>query len=251
MGNIVKLLRSPFRRKYKDLSSRVKTLEFVVDCLINRPTWIDSERVGFNGQKHRKQIFQDLLNAFNFDAILETGTWIGETTGYMANTSNLPVQTCELNDRLSSLAKMRLQDHPNITFSVNDSRGFLKDIAKTDVVSKRVFFYLDAHGDKDLPLKGELEIICSSWKEFVIMIDDFQVPGDDGYGYDSYEKDNSLSLKVFSRVFSDNGLVPYFPFLSSSDETGAKRGSVILARDGKFCETLDRIQSLRRINTSP
>ncbi len=173
MNNVIKFLFHPFFRKYHDLLSRVSALETAVDCLINSPKWVESEEVGFNGQRHRKIIFLSLLKAFNFDAIVETGTYIGDTTGYMAKISGLPVYTCELNTRFFSLAKMRLRGIPNITFALSDSRPFLKHMSGTDIVNNRTFFYLDAHQYKKYPLREELEIICSGWKNFVIMIDDF------------------------------------------------------------------------------
>ena len=47
------------------------------------------------------------------------------------------------------------------------------------------FFFLDAHGREHLPLREELEIILTHWREAIVMIDDFEVPGTD-YGYDDY-----------------------------------------------------------------
>lgn len=244
MNNVVKFLFRPFFRKYRDLLFRVSTLETAVDCLINGPRWVESEEIGFNGQRHRKIIFRSLLRAFNFDAIVETGTYIGDTTGYMAKISNLPVYTCELNKRFFSLAKMRLQDIPNITFMLSDSRSFLKHMLGTDIANNKIFFYLDAHRYKSFPLREELEIICSGWKNFVIMIDDFLVPEDDGYGYDSYGKGKALSLDAISDVVSKFGLNPFFPALPSSEETGHKRGCVVLVREGEFSEILNNLRLL-------
>lgn len=252
MKNLIKFLKPPSYRKFQKLRSRVSDLEVAVDCLIgcltNNPKWVESEEIGFNGQKHRKLIFQDLLEAFNFDAIIETGTWIGDTTEYMAHSSNLPVYSCELNKLSNSLAKIRLQDIPNITLALSDSRSFLKNISNTDVSKKRVFIYLDAHWYADFPLQEELEIICSGWKEFVIMIDDFQVPGDNGYRYDDYGTGKTLSLDTFSDILSKFELIPFFPAVSFAEESGHRRGCVVLARKKDFCEILSRLPSLRRKN---
>jgi len=247
--NVIKYLFHPslVYRKYQDLIFLVSSLETAVDCLIDSPKWIESEEIGFNGQKYRKLIFKDLLKVFNFDAIVETGTYIGDTTGYMAKTSNLPIHTCELNRHFNSLAKMRLKDITDITFNLCDSRSFLKHLSTTDISKKRVFVYLDAHWYRDLPLREELEIICSEWKNFVIMIDDFQVPGDNGYQYDNYGKGKTLSVGAFSGIFLKHELIPFFPALSSDEETGksGKSGCVVLARKGVFSETLSSLQSLR------
>ena len=51
---------------------------------------------------------------------------------------------------------------------------------------KKILFYLDAHSDDDYPLQDEIKYIVENYKNFILLIDDFQVPEDDGYGYDSY-----------------------------------------------------------------
>ena len=247
--NFIEFIMHPFykkRRKHQALVSRVSRLGILVDHLIESPKWTESEDTGFNGQKNRKLIFKDLLNAFKFDAIIETGTYVGNTAGFMAKISNLPVYTCELNRQFNALAKLRLKDIPNITFALSDSRVFLRSLSAVNTMKiKRPFIYLDSHWYEEyLPLQEELEIICNGWKDFVVMIDDFQVPGDDGYGYDSYGKRKTLSLDVFSEVMSKYELIPFFPILSSGEETGFKRGCVILARKGNFSEILGSLRSL-------
>ena len=249
MGNNMKalfdFLRWPtFRKKYKHLKSRMANLEIVVDFLINSPTYIDSEDDGYNGQAFRKIIFRDLLNEFGFEAIFETGTLAGSTAGYMAKSANVPIYTCELNERFFALAKMRLKDIPNIHFNLCDSREFLKMMSEQVDRKARIFIYLDAHWALDLPLKEEIEIICTSWDTFVIMIDDFKVPGDNGYGYDDYGRGRSLTLENFGKVFNKYGLIPFFPALSSADETCSKRGCVVLAKQGEISERLSKLQSI-------
>lgn len=196
--------------------------------------------------KIRKMIFNVLFKIFSFEAIIETGTYTGNTTGYMAKTTSRPIFTCESSRVLSALAKKTLFGIKNINCFVMDSREFLNSLANNEVSSKKVFIYLDAHGYDDLPLKQEIEIICWTWKEFVIMIDDFQVPGDVGYGYDSYVGNQVLSINTFLPVFLQNGLIPFFPALRSSEETGAKQESVILTRRGAIAEQVGRCALLKR-----
>jgi len=213
--------------------------------------WVNSESVGLNGQKHRKRIFCDLVNACAFDAIVETGTFKGDSAAYMAQTANLPVYTSELNARFSLLARIRLRAVPKVKFFIGDSRKLLERLLTVlNDPTKRLFFYLDAHWYADLPLEGELDIISKDWRNFVIMIDDFQVPGDDGYGYDSYGAEKTLSFDRFSNIFQKHGLVSFFPSSSSSEETGIKRGCVVLARERKMIEILSGIPSLCRKEAS-
>ena len=68
---------------------------------------------------------------------------------------------------------------------------FLKVIAPDHIKSKHdVFFYLDAHSEKNFPFFEEIDLICSYWYNSVVMVDDFQVPGDKGYIFDDYGSGN-------------------------------------------------------------
>ncbi len=248
MHKVIKSLLAPYFKKYISMQQTLISLESAVEYFTKNPMWIESDTTGFNGQRIRKIIFQQIMENVHFDTIIETGTWMGDTGGYMAKTSSLPVYTCELNRHILLLAKLRLKGIQNITFSLNDSRVFLRAMAESDVSKKRTFFYLDAHWNADLPLKEELDIICSHWHEFVIMIDDFQVPDDSGYGYDNYGKEKELSLRCFSKTLKKLELLPFFPAKSSHEETGAKRGCVILAQNGVVKDILCTLQALRKEN---
>jgi hypothetical protein len=242
-------MKNPFqsnKRKFRALENKIVFMESALETYFTSPVYIDSDDIGFNGQKIRKMIFNELFKIFSFEAIIETGTYTGNTTGYMAKTTSRPIYSCESSRVLSALAKKRLFGIENINCYVMDSRDFLNSLANNEVSSKKVFIYLDAHGYDDLPLKQEIEIICRTWKEFVIMIDDFQVPGDIGYGYDSYVGNQVLSINKFLPVFLQNGLIPFFPALPSSEETGAKQGSVILTRKGAIAEQIGRCALLKK-----
>lgn len=243
-------MKNPFqsnKRKFRALENRLDFMESALETYFRSPEYIDSDDIGFNGQKIRKSIFKELFNTFSFEAIIETGTYTGNTSGYMAKTTSLPVFSCEANKLLSSIAKRRLLGIDNINCYVMDSREFLRSLSTQEVSNKRVFIYLDAHGHDDLPLKQEIEIICRTWKDFVIMIDDFQVPGDAGYGYDSYVGNQVLSMNNFLPVFLKNSLIPLIPALPSSEETGAKRGSVILVKNGgDIAEKLGKLTFLKK-----
>ena len=59
------------------------------------------------------------------------------------------------------------------------------------------------------------------------MIDDFNVPGDDGYGFDNYGAGRVLNMDYIRQCKINNAAI-FFPNVSSKWETGAKRGSVVL-----------------------
>ena len=111
------------------------------------------------------------------------------------------------------------------------------------VVKSGVFFYLDAHWGHEHPLREEVTMIMQHWRESIIMIDDFQVPDDDGYGCDVLDCGTKLSLECLKPV-SPFGLVA-FPAAPSAGESGARRGCVILATADAAAETLAKATSLR------
>ena len=232
------------RPSTKYIRTRLSILEGSSDVMIPSPRYTRSDDVGFNGQRCRKKIFMDLVDAIKFDALIETGTWFGNTAGFMHETTRLPVYTCELNPRFYLVAKMRLADLTGITLELDDSRQFLRSLAGGRPSKQVVFFYLDAHWYEDLPLKGEIEIIALNWEKFVIMIDDFKVPGDEGYGFDSGQG-KFLVLETIIDEMKTHGLRAFFPSFPSSEETGAKRGCVVLARRGALSNTISRLGSLR------
>lgn len=107
-----------------------------------------------------------------------------------------------------------------------------------------MFFYLDAHWQDDVPLAEELELIAASWSDPVIMIDDFQVPDDQGYGFDSYRNGLSLTLDYLP-LAKLPPLRLFWPGAAASEETGHRRGCVVLAPPGAAAERLAAQPALR------
>ena len=241
----------------------------------------------FNNQKIRQGIFLDLIRVCKCSAIAETGTNKGATTLWMHEKSQCPVFTCELNPDRYNGNKKKFGSYPDIHAYNEDSRLFLMRLIK-DGKHERVFYYLDAHGRGDLPLAEELSAL-SSVHEAIIMIDDFQVPGDSGYHYSEYYRrktiyvsksfpylqcryeDLSAKEKFLNKLLrwlefgrGDSGksrsltinIIPddmrrthavYFPAAPSAEESGAKRGCIILA-SAAMVPMVDSLKCLRRHN---
>lgn len=253
LKDVVKVAFRPVYRRYDrvlarlaQVESRLWNLETSFDYFVGNPIYQGAEHAGFNGQVGRKRLFAGIVAGVGFEAIVETGTWLGDTAGYMATSSGLPVHTCEVDRRFHLVAQIRLKNVPRVSCRREDSREHLRQLANTEIARKRVFFYLDAHWYEDLPLEEELGSICAHWKEFVIMVDDFKVPGDAGYGFDEYGEHGALSMETYGSGFAARGLVPFFPTLHSSLETGTKRGCVVLARDAGCIQALESLNSVRR-----
>jgi hypothetical protein len=127
-----------------------------------------------------------------------------------------------------------------VKFFHADSREFLTS-ALRDHSLKCPFIYLDAHWQEDLPLRGELAIIREFTGDCVVMIDDFRVPSDPGFGWDTYG-DVDLEWSYVKPEFENfsRPLSVLFPSYPSSIETGYRRGWVLLAC-GKFAESVRNI----------
>ncbi|MFC4948442.1 hypothetical protein [Pseudonocardia sp. GCM10023141] len=214
-------------------------LERWYDTIVAAPprlgAWLDDRRPALrdpwggplNGQPKRQQIVRDLHAAIGFEHVVETGTHRGSSTAFFAVVCGVPVSTVELIPRLAAYCRRRLAVHAEVAVTCGDSRRFLRDLAaRPQARQETALFYLDAHGDDDLPLAEELEIIAESWANAVVMIDDFEVPTDPGYGYDNHGPGKALTLAYLPRL---PGWRTFFPAASAAEEAGARRGCVVLA----------------------
>ena len=246
MGKLINKIRDHY---FRDIINRINDLETGIRVLINSPSYVHSEEIGFNGQVGRKQIFKDLLREFRFFQIIETGTYLGDTTGYMAKTAGIPVFSCEKNNRLHDLSKMRLKDISSVYLFNKDSREFLLKLSENYQITKNeCFIYLDAHWGKDLPLREEISIVASRWERFIIMIDDFEVPGDKGYIHDSYGTLEYINMKGLRSQYD---LCLFFPSTPSTEEPNPPVGCVVLAKRNEMSDRLKKLKSLKIYEKSP
>lgn len=197
-----------------------------------------------NGQIARQQLVELLGSKGEFDAVIETGTFKGATTRHLAETLRLPVYSVESNRRYYTSARLRLRSTSGVHLTCGDSRTFIRSLASAPQrVTERPFIYLDAHWTRDLPLVEELQTIFSAWNYFVVLIDDFQVPFDPGYGFDQYG-DQRLDIDLIRPVLPDDCAV-YFPSTPALEDTGYRRGSVVLCPPS-LTSVLNGIPLLRR-----
>ena len=189
----------------------------------------------FNGQQSRAALFRSLMDHLSPAAIVETGAYLGTTTEFFADFSR-PVFTVENDPRAYGFARARLWKRRNVILLPGDSRQALRKLLDGPRLSLRastVFFYLDAHWSADLPLAEELEIIFSRCPAAIVMIDDFKVPFDAGYGYDDFGPNKALTADYVARTMQQHGLYSFYPSTSAIEETGARRGCVVFVKEGK------------------
>ena len=108
-----------------------------------------------------------------------------------------------------------------------------------------LFLYLDADWNEDLPLAEEFKIVYSRCPAAVVMIDDFEVPGDPGYGFDDYGPGKALNAPYIDPAVRAHELAVFYPSTPSAKESGAHRGCVVLCNKAVHGATLASIPLLR------
>ncbi len=201
-------------------------------------------------------------NAIGFEIVVETGTFEGATTYLFSIVfQNATIYTSETNRLFYDKAKKKLKHKPNVQQYLMDSGDMLRK-NQVELINKRTFFYLDAHWGSNLPILDELDI-CLKGKHAMIMIDDFRVPHDAGFGYDSYGDLGVLELDFISQTLAKHKVdIVYFP-RSVKDypagKTGRKlydksipqgispsRGFIIITKDKAMLDSLENMPHLIR-----
>lgn len=186
-----------------------------------------------NGQTARLEIARAIIEKYQIEQIIETGTYRGTTTEWFAQ-FNVPVLSVETHEQFAAFSRRRLRHLPNVRIECCDSTTAVKAwAADSGITSKRTLFYLDAHWKDHLPLREELELIDQYFKSWIAIVDDFKVANDPDYGFDDYGDGKVLDLD-YIRKCKLSDFVAFFPEVAGKWETGLKRGCVVLVanRDG-------------------
>lgn len=194
-----------------------------------------------NNQEKRTQITRQIIGACGIARIVETGTYLGTTTAFFAG-FGVPVTTSERDPDLARDAAERLRGWPNVEVRGYDSVRVLQELIR-EPIDRTVptFFYLDAHWKHHLPVREEAELAIAYFAKAVLMLDDFAVPDDPGYGYG--EKRLTLDYLLQGNL---RRLAVFFPKVRSKDESGARRGCVVAAINVDMITALNGVEGLRR-----
>jgi hypothetical protein len=196
----------------------------------NRHPRVLEPAFGFNGDVLRARIIAEVFRAAGCSVFVETGSYLGSTALLAARLFRCPVHTSEVITRFWLMARARCVPFPAIHVVRGDCRRFLSGL-RGPLSDATPFIYLDAHWYADLPLEEELALIASSWPRCVVVIDDFEVPGDPGFGFDRYDG-KALSIERICARWRENpsaGPTIYFPNYRAREELGPKRrGYVVL-----------------------
>lgn len=182
----------------------------------------------FNNDRFICNTFINLKNAFNIDTIVETGTYHGDTTVYLAqnfkNVYSIEVQKENYDISLNKLKSQNLQ----AKLFLGKSEEILKNVIIENNISSNSIFYLDAHW-YECPLQKELEIIADCKIKPIIAIHDFVVPDSQTLGFDSYN-DQPFTFEWLKYNFDKIYNCKYYYWYNNDFfSEGAKRGIIYLA----------------------
>jgi hypothetical protein len=190
-----------------------------------------ARRQPFNGQVARRRTVEALIQLFEPDALVETGTGLGATTVFLASTG-LPTYSAEIKRLFFLAARVRLRHNKNTSLILGDSPEVLRHLAE-HMTLRKPLAYLDAHWWSALPLQQEIDQLLR-WDEVIIVVDDFSVTHDADYRYDTHYG-HPLSLEMLNLPSS---VLVGFPAESAAGETGGKRGTLYIGQGAQASAAL-------------
>jgi len=199
-----------------------------------------------NGQVGRQAAVSGMFQHIDFDLVVETGTYRGTTTEFLRTLTRAPIVTIEVDERLAFYSQARLGTLPDLRVVYGDSATEIRRLIFGKGRDARLpFFYLDAHWHTRLPLRWEILEVLSAFPECCILIDDFQVPTDGGYRFDDYGPGFRLTPDLLDGL-DLHGVEWFWPAVPAVQETGYKRGWLVLARGETVVAALRTIPELRQ-----
>lgn len=214
-----------------------------------------NEVVCFNGQLLRTLWIFSTISKLSITHFLETGTFLAFTSLTVCRHFALPTSSVDIASgfvrraRVLSFAvlgpratRYRLERGDSRT----SLRGWLSDLPASAVP----LVYLDAHSNalKTQPLIDEVAI-CLERGRCAVVIDDFRIPNDPGFGYDS-ANGFEIGLGTLGDALDDDRINLRLPSYAASSESGYRRGAAALLIDldldlddtfpGNLFEEIDR-----------
>jgi hypothetical protein len=179
----------------------------------------------FNGQAMRYRQIINISERLKPTVAIETGTFLGSTTPILSSLVSGKTFTIEFVQKFAEKARKRFESHFStfpIELIIGDSGTQIHHVLqKLDPASEVLLAYLDAHWEEEIPTTKELTELIAWGENWIAVIDDFRVPGDDSYGFDKYDE-NTVDKSMIPDVV---GIRTFVPKKTAETETGARRGT--------------------------
>jgi len=147
---------------------------------------VSGKKVILHNDRVFKEMFKFIGNKLKISSVMETGTYLGHTTEFLAkNFPGKPIFTCEIIESNYRRAKRNLINYKNVKVIKADSIKLLNTL-DLSLFGERPLFFLDAHGEGDCPLEKEISFIGKNFKTAIMIIDDFKIDNP-LFQYDKYE----------------------------------------------------------------
>jgi predicted O-methyltransferase YrrM len=161
----------------------------------------------WHGDELLASLVDEAVTKLGVSCFVETGTFVGDTTRYMAlRHRGMRILTCEIDPVYAEVARRLLGPRTDVKILEEASVSFLEEIQE-EVAQTLPLVWLDAHWGTELPLRKECSIIAKL-PRYVALVDDFQVPGRP-FRYDSYG-DAVISLGLVSDYLGKSCYVPNY-----------------------------------------
>lgn len=181
------------------------------------------ETLGFHGDKHLRKIVDILVKEGQIDYFIETGTNRGMTLAYFAKCyKNVQCISCEPVIGYYNTACDTCKKFSNVIIKNESSQNYISWLKQhpNKLFNCKVLFWLDAHGAGfDWPLLDEIKFITENFTSCYILIDDFKVPSNPMFGFDSYNNQKCEHDYIKDVIFwTKNEYKLFYP--SYTDRTG-------------------------------
>jgi hypothetical protein len=204
-----------------DFTLKVKTYDELFDhyCL-------NDNEPGFHGDLYLIDICDSLLK--KSDCFIETGTNLGNTLFFVSRNYELPCYTCEVHDKTPK----DILDHSLVKFYNIESPKALSCMVSDNVniLSDKVFFWLDAHHGSEEIWKTELDYILDKFKKYYIIIDDCDIHNSN-FTHNGYDCN---TISDYAKNMSSDILVYKPSYNEQTSKFHALTGWVLLTNDKTF-----------------
>jgi cephalosporin hydroxylase len=220
---IFNIVRNAIPKKFFPVSLSYLLLDHV-EPFVYMDNW---SSLPFNGQVRRMRLISGLSLDLEIGTVIETGTYLGSSTPYLARIFNCRTYSVEIDPFFARRAKNRFENNHkdlDIELIVGDSAQKIREILLNVSKSDSIFAYLDAHWLDAIPTEEELNALIEWGGDWLAVIDDFQIEADSGYKFDSYE---SVVIGL-NLIPMDTNLEVWVPRDDSKLETGVRSGTGII-----------------------
>jgi len=202
----------------------------------------------FNGQALRMSTISTICREFSPHVGIETGTYLGSSTPYLAAMVSEAMHTIEIDPATGALANERFKKNHSeskIYLRMGDSVAeIVKILEKVDPLSKKVIAYLDAHWYEAVPTTQEIQALINWGGSWIAIIDDFKVDLDPVYKYDVYGK-----IVIGPTILPTTSEISlYVTNQPAMNETGRRKGTgyVCMVKDELILANLPELVKVPR-----